>query len=355
MLIAYDLHQRPGDPPSLGGAPAGTAPIDRFALQETVSGAVNRVLGKARGAHFGFQRPLMEMGLDSLELLELRVVLGQALHTELSPTFFFRYSTPEAIVRFFQEKQKRPAQVRSEEVREAEKLAPQQTDGSAGVPVEAHTDASPPLREAIAVIGMACRFPGGVTDGDSFWELMQNGVDAIGSIPAARWHLEEALRAAGEAGESASRYGGFLDEVDHFDAAFFRIAPVEAVTLDPQHRLLLETHWEALEQAAIDPHSLYGTETGVFVGMIADDYKLLQVKEGTVPSAYFGSGNASSMAAGRVAYFLGLQGPAMVVDTACSSSLVAVQLACRSLQLHESSLALASGVNLLLSPELSLT
>ncbi|MFM7172356.1 MAG: beta-ketoacyl synthase N-terminal-like domain-containing protein, partial [Caldilinea sp.] len=234
VLIAYDLHQRPGDPPSLGGAPAGTAPIDRFALQETVSGAVNRVLGKARGAHFGFQRPLMEMGLDSLELLELRVVLGQALHTELSPTFFFRYSTPEAIVRFFQEKQKRPAQVRSEEVREAEKLAPQQTDGSAGVPVEAHTDASPPLREAIAVIGMACRFPGGVTDGDSFWELMQNGVDAIGSIPAARWHLEEALRAAGEAGESASRYGGFLDEVDHFDAAFFRIAPVEAVALDPQ-------------------------------------------------------------------------------------------------------------------------
>jgi acyl transferase domain-containing protein len=172
-------------------------------------------------------------------------------------------------------------------------------------------------------------------------------------VPASRWEIDAFY--GDQPGQIVSRYGGFVDAVDQFDAPFFRIAPVEATTMDPQQRLLLETHWEALEDAGIVPAQLKGSATGIFVGLYGDDYKLLQVKQQESLSPYFGTGTANSIAAGRVAYFLGTQGPAFSVDTACSSSLVAVHLACQSLQAGECTLALASGVNLLLSPELSVT
>jgi acyl transferase domain-containing protein/NAD(P)-dependent dehydrogenase (short-subunit alcohol dehydrogenase family)/SAM-dependent methyltransferase/acyl carrier protein len=198
------------------------------------------------------------------------------------------------------------------------------------------------VREPIAVVGIGCRFPG--ADGPhAYWRLLRDGIDAVGPIPPDRAHL-----AAG------ARFGGFLAETDGFDADFFSIAPREAEQLDPQQRLLLEIAWEALEDAQIPPETLFGTPTGVFVGMSTFDYALRLFGGGKTPDAYTATGSLLSPAAGRLAYVLGLQGPALVVDTACSSSLVAVHLACQSLRAGECDAALAAGVNRILEPSLAM-
>lgn len=191
--------------------------------------------------------------------------------------------------------------------------------------------------EPIAVIGMGCRVPG-ARNPESFWELVRDGRDAITSIPPDRWDASANFdQEAGRPGKSYIRHGGFLDEIDHFDAAFFGISPREASIIDPQHRLLLEVTWEALEYAGLPPIKLAGGPTGVFVGVTANDYGWLLVEQadkgGVDP--YFHTGNALNACAGRIAYTLGLQGPCMAVDTACSSSLTAVHLACTSLRARE--------------------
>jgi len=211
--------------------------------------------------------------------------------------------------------------------------------------------------DPVAITGMGCRFPGGADGPDAFWDLLASGVDAVTEVPADRWSLEEYYDPDPDApGRMYCRHGGFLESVDRFDAAFFGISPREAASLDPQHRLLLETAWEALENAGIDPEGLYGAEVGVFVGTGTFDYAAMQFgrERRDRIDAYFGSGGVPSAAAGRLSYTLGLTGPCFSVDTACSSSLTAVHLACQSLRRRECSLALAAGVNLLLSPELTL-
>jgi acyl transferase domain-containing protein/acyl carrier protein len=209
------------------------------------------------------------------------------------------------------------------------------------------------LREPIAIVGMACRFPGGADDPASLWELLQNGRDAISPVPADRWDIEALFDPDPDAPARMSvRNGGFLADVGSFDPAFFGIAPREALTMDPQQRLLLETAWEALEHAGIAADRLAGSDSGVFVGICNGDHFNRLLSRGTESiDAYLASGNAHSVAAGRIAYFLGLQGPALSVDTACSSSLVALHLACRSLRGGESRIALAAGVNVMCSPE----
>jgi acyl transferase domain-containing protein len=207
--------------------------------------------------------------------------------------------------------------------------------------------------EPIAVIGMACRFPGGADDPAAFWELLQEGRDAICEVPSDRWDIEAYFDLNPDApGRISARNGGFLSKIDEFDAAFFGIAPREALTIDPQHRLLLETSWQALEHAGIAAENLVGSPTGVFVGISTNDYfqRLLNRGEEAI-DGHFASGNAHSVAAGRVAYCLGLQGPALAIDTSCSSSLVALHVACRSIRSGESRIALAAGVNLICSPE----
>ncbi|MCA9969272.1 MAG: type I polyketide synthase [Anaerolineales bacterium] len=209
-------------------------------------------------------------------------------------------------------------------------------------------------REPVAIIGMAHRFPGGANDPASFWQLLRDGVDAITRIPSERWDADLYYDPdPNAAGRAYTRDGGFLDAVDQFDAAFFGISPREALEMDPQQRLLLELAWEALERAGLPPDSLHGTATGVFVGISSVDFGRLRALQSSVleVNAYMGTGNANSVAAGRLAYVLGLQGPNMAVDTACSSSLLAVHLACRSLRAGECRQALAGGVNLILTPE----
>jgi acyl transferase domain-containing protein/acyl carrier protein/phospholipid N-methyltransferase len=210
-------------------------------------------------------------------------------------------------------------------------------------------------REPIAVIGLGCRVPGGGNDAASFWKLMREGVDAIGPMPADRWDGDALYDPDADApGRIATRSGGFLKTVDQFDPGFFGIAPREAQGMDPQQRLLLEVAWEALEHAGQAPDRLERSRTGVFFGLCASDYAYMQLKseDPALLDAHFTSGIAHSVLSGRLSYLLGLQGPSITIDTACSSSLVAVHLACQSLRSGESRLALAGGVNLILSPDL---
>ena len=210
--------------------------------------------------------------------------------------------------------------------------------------------------QPIAIVGMGCRMPGGVTTPDEFWELLCSGTDAIEEVPANRWDIDAFHDPDPAApGKMACRYGGFLEEVENFDAQFFGISPREAMTLDPQQRLLLEVSHEALEHAGMAPDRLQGTAGGVFVGICGIDYsKRISRRDPKLIDAYVGSGNGHSVASGRLSYFFGLQGPSVSIDTACSSSLVAAHLACQSLRGGECDFALAGGVNLLLDPELSI-
>src|SRR5688572_15698808 len=208
--------------------------------------------------------------------------------------------------------------------------------------------------EPIAIIGTGCRFPGGITAPQAFWKLLHEGTDAITEVPPDRWDVNTYYDPNPDApGKMYTRYGGFLEDVGHFDADFFGISPREAVSMDPQQRVLLEVSWEALENAAHSPDELAGSKVGVFIGISTSDYTQLLTVSGdpTRINAYFGTGNSHSLAAGRLSYILGLTGPSLAVDTSCSSSLVTVHLACQSLRAGECRLALAGGVNLILSPE----
>jgi acyl transferase domain-containing protein/SAM-dependent methyltransferase len=209
--------------------------------------------------------------------------------------------------------------------------------------------------EPIAIVGIGCRLPGGVTDAVSYWELLAAGRDAIVEVPRERWDIAAFYDENPDApGKMSTRWGGFIDGVDTFDAEFFNISAREAASLDPQQRLLLEVAWEALENAGIPADTLAGSATGVFTAMAAFDYpqQQLQALDARDIDAYFATGASHSVASGRISYFLGLKGPCMTVDTACSGSLVAVHLACQSLRLGECNLALAGGVSVLLLPEL---
>ncbi|GGC78313.1 type I polyketide synthase [Chelatococcus reniformis] len=206
----------------------------------------------------------------------------------------------------------------------------------------------------IAVIGLGCRAPGGAADADSFWTLLAEGRDAVRPPPSGRWDHGALYDPDPDApGRIAARAGSFIDDIDLFDADFFGLSPREAAAMDPQQRLLLEVCWEALENAGQAPDRLHGSATGVFMGAAGSDYAYMQMRAGAAAlGPHFASGIAHSVLSGRVSYLLGLSGPSVSIDTACSSSLVAVHLACQALRNRECRLALAGGVNLILSPDI---
>ncbi|WP_322857206.1 sulfolipid-1 biosynthesis phthioceranic/hydroxyphthioceranic acid synthase [Mycobacterium shigaense] len=206
----------------------------------------------------------------------------------------------------------------------------------------------------VAVIGMACRLPGGVDSPQRLWQALLRGDDFIGEIPPDRWDADLYYDPEpGVPGRSVSRWGAFLDDVGGFDCDFFGLTEREATAIDPQHRLLLETSWDAIEHAGVDPASLVGSQTGVFVGLTHGDYELLSADCGAAEGPYGFTGTCNSFASGRVSYTLGLHGPAATVDTACSSGLMAVHQACGSLHTGESDMALAGGVVVILEPRKS--
>nr|QEO74263.1 phosphopantetheine-binding domain-containing pro [uncultured bacterium] len=315
-----------------------------------VERCVLRVLGARRAGRFDPARPLMELGMDSLDLMELRAQLEQTLDVHLDQTFFFEYATCDAVAARLGGSGA-AARAAEREIGGVTTIAP--TAASA----RALAATAPAAAEPIAIVGMACRFPGGIDSPERCWTFLREGGNAVGEPPAARrdrWEFPDV--AAFFQDYPWIRCGGFLPDVASFDAPFFNLSPREAALIDPQQRLLLEVAWEALEHAAIDPQRLAATRSGVFVGLFSHDYELAQLR--ARPSAYFdaytATGVAPAVAAGRIAYFLGLEGPAVTIDTACSSSLVATHLACQSLRSGESNLALAGGANLMLAPDLSI-
>ncbi|HEU4625135.1 MAG TPA: beta-ketoacyl synthase N-terminal-like domain-containing protein [Steroidobacteraceae bacterium] len=208
--------------------------------------------------------------------------------------------------------------------------------------------------EPIAIVGIGCRLPGGIVDANGLWQLLSGAVDAVTEVPSSRWDADRLFDADPDAaGKMYTRAGAFVADVDRFDPYFFGIPPREAACMDPQQRLLLEVAWEALEDAGCDPSRLAGSDSGIFVGIGSHDYALLQARANALADidAYFASGTTHSVAAGRLAYFLGFHGPCVAVDTACSSSLVAIHQACVSLRRRECRLALAGGASLMLTPD----
>lgn len=196
-------------------------------------------------------------------------------------------------------------------------------------------------QEAIAIIGMGCRFPGAKNPSE-FWQVIQTGVDTIKEVPRNRWDIDQYYDSNPDSpGKMNTCWGGFLEKVDEFEPSFFNISPREAERIDPQQRLLLEVVWEALENGGVIPETLSGSNTGVFIGLTNQDYHRLLYQEIDQLDAYYGTGTSASIAANRISYFLNLQGPSFTVDTACSSSLVAIHLACQSLHQKESNLAIA--------------
>ena len=211
--------------------------------------------------------------------------------------------------------------------------------------------------QPIAIIGMGCRFPGGASTPNAFWQMLCNGVDAIKEVPPDRWNWRMFYDAnKNRPGKTYSRWGGFIEDIDKFDAQFFGISPREARRIDPQQRLLLEVAWEALENAGQVPDALAGSNTGVFVGISAHDYSDIhsQRSEHHFGNAYTNLGGALSIAANRISYWFNFRGPSVAVDTACSSALVAIHFACQSIWNGDATLALAGGVNAMLTPNLTM-
>jgi acyl transferase domain-containing protein len=207
-------------------------------------------------------------------------------------------------------------------------------------------------REPIAIIGMGCRFPGGIHDPESFWRFLLEGGDAIDEVPAERWNLNRFHgKVPGATGRIVSHRGGFLSEPAAFDAGFFGISPREAARMDPQQRWLLEIAWETLEDAGIPPWRLRGSATGVFLGISNSDYGKIQQTFPEQVDGYSNSGNALSIASNRLAFWYDWKGPSLSIDTACSSSLVAVDRACQSLWSGECLLAMAGGVSAIFLPD----
>ncbi|MFI1935573.1 type I polyketide synthase, partial [Streptomyces sp. NPDC020330] len=329
----------PGKSAGAGGslarrlAEVGEADRERVVL-ELVQAQVAAVLGHATSAAVVPDRAFKELGFDSLGAVELRNRLTQTSGVRLPSTLVFDHPSPAAVARFL--------------LAEAGGLVA----GGGTKPVVRAKRAVSRLDEPLAIVGMSCRYPGGVSSPAELWELVSQGRDAMSGLPDDRgWDLEGLYDPdPDQLGKVYTRGGGFVEGVADFDAGFFGISPREALAIDPQQRLMLEAAWEAVEDAGIDPTSLRGSDTGVYCGVGASDY-------GAAPAGGLPeieglrlTGATSSVVSGRVAYSLGLEGPAVSVDTACSSSLVALHMASQALRSGECSMALVGGVTVMAGP-----
>ncbi|MGW2589030.1 SDR family NAD(P)-dependent oxidoreductase [Streptomyces sp. NPDC001515] len=344
LLRATAAAARPARRRTASAAPGGDTLARRLAslgaadrtrtLRELVAGQVAAVLGHASADSIGVDRAFKELGFDSLAAVELRNALNAATGLRLPVTLVFDYPNTRAVADYL-----------DTEFGGARDEAP----AEAPAPATGISDDEP-----IAIVGISCRFPGGVRSADDLWELVAEGRDAVAGFPTDRgWDTEGIYDPEpGLHGKTYARDGGFLYDAAEFDPAFFGISPREAVAMDPQQRLLLQSAWEAFEHAGIDPTAMRGSQTGVYAGVMYHDYasRLPHIPDDV--AGYLGNGTAASILTGRVAYTLGLEGPAVSVDTACSSSLVALHMACQALRRGEVGMALAGGVTVMSTPEI---
>ena len=305
---------------------APVATTSRKELRDLVLGAAAAVLGHADAAALDAAWTFKDLGFDSVSVVELRTRIQALTGLRLPTTLLFDFPTPAHVV---------------------DTLHERLSGGTRDVEESLQVKDNDP----IAIVAIGCRYPGDITSPEDFWRIVATGTDAITELPTNRgWDLDQLFGSDTAAGTCATRFGGFVHDADTFDAAFFGLSPREALAMDPQQRLLLETCWEAVERGGIDPESLRGSATGVFVGAMTTDYGPPLHQPTGVVDGHRLTGTALSVASGRIAYTFGLTGPAFTVDTACSSSLVAIQLATESLRRGECALALAGGVTLMSNP-----
>jgi acyl transferase domain-containing protein/acyl carrier protein len=309
-------------------------------LQKMIQDEVMSVLSITDRARIGLGSPLSEFGLDSMMSIELRNVLGDVTGAELSGTLLFDYPTIEVLAAHLLE----------------EVIVLSDASGGEAAGDDAAGSASF-NNEGIAVLGMSCRMPGGGDTPQQFWERLSSGEDCVSTVPLSRWDHSYFLDTENHEapGKAFTDRGGFLTcPVDEFDPKFFNISGREAERMDPAQRFLLECTWEAMEIAGVCPDDLMNSRTGVFVGMCANDYSLLEAKGGDLSAmtGHYGTGVSHAVAAGRISYTFGFKGPSFAIDTACSSALIAVHQACMSLKTGETNCCIAAGSHLLLSPDL---
>jgi acyl transferase domain-containing protein/enoyl-CoA hydratase/carnithine racemase/acyl carrier protein/SAM-dependent methyltransferase len=309
------------------------------------------LLEEERASAYSPQRPLMDMGLDSIELVEFKSLIERRLGVKLSPMFLFEHETPEKMTAAL-----------------SEMMSNQQLQGllppaSAGGAESGDRPATGEVAEvvalagkegdAIAIVGVACRFPGGVVSAESFWSLLESGGHGIVSMPSGRWQWPAFVDLDGE--HKGIDKAGFLERIDEFDAPFFRTSPKEAKLMDPQQRLLLELSWEVMEDGGHRPSELSGRKIGVFIGVCHGDYREVLTTASDSAEAYVATGSAYSLLSNRLSYFYDFKGPSLTVDTACSSSLFALHDAVTAIRRGDCEQALVGAANLLCSPTNSIS